>query len=197
MPSFCLELQKVVAGESTSSSSLAGRYATALVDLASESKSLDTVAGELKQIKDLLSGSADLNRLVRSPVFSREEQGAAMAAILGRLNVSQLTKNFIGLVAQKRRLFALRDIITAFEKIVAAQRGELSATVTSAQSLKAEQLTALSGTLRDTFKRDVRLSTEVDPSLIGGLVVKVGSRQIDTSLKTKLARLTHAMKEGA
>ncbi|MBI1210174.1 MAG: F0F1 ATP synthase subunit delta [Alphaproteobacteria bacterium] len=186
-----------MAGESTSSSSLAGRYATALVDLASEGKSLDTVAGELKQIKDLLSGSADLNRLVRSPVFSREEQGEAMAAILGRLNVSQLTKNFIGLVAQKRRLSVLRDIITAFEKIVAAQRGELSATVTSAQSLKAEQLTALSGTLKDTFKRDVRLSTEVDPSLIGGLVVKVGSRQIDTSLKTKLARLTHAMKEGA
>lgn len=186
-----------MAAESTSSSSLAGRYATALVDLATESKSLDTVANELKQLKDLLDGSADLTRLVRSPVYSREEQGAAMGAILSRLNVSQLTKNFVGLVAEKRRLFALRDIITAFERIVATQRGELSATVTSAQALKPEQLTALSGTLKDTFKRDVRLSTGVDASLIGGLVVKVGSRQIDTSLKTKLARLTHAMKEGA
>jgi len=183
-----------VAGESTSSSSLAGRYATALVDLASESKTIDAVAGELKRIKSLLDGSSDLNRLVRSPVYSREEQGAAMEAILGRLNVSTLTKNFVGLVAQKRRLFALRDIITAFEKIVAAQRGELSATVTSAQALKPEQLTALAGTLKDTFKRDVRLATQVDPSLIGGLVVKVGSRQIDSSLKAKLARLTHAMK---
>jgi F-type H+-transporting ATPase subunit delta len=183
-----------VAGESTSSSSLAGRYATALVELANESKSLDTVAGELKQVKDLLDGSVDLKCLVRSPVFSREEAGGAMAAILTRLNVSVLTKNFIGLVAQKRRLFVLHNIITAFERIVAAQRGEISATVTSAQALKPEQLTALSGTLKDTFKREVRLSTQVDPALIGGLVVKVGSRQIDSSLKAKLARLTHAMK---
>jgi F-type H+-transporting ATPase subunit delta len=194
MPFFCLELQTAVAGESTSSSSLAGRYATALVDLATEGKTLDTVAGELKRVKELLDGSLDLKRLVRSPVYSREEQSAAMGAILDRLNVSTLTKNFIGLVAEKRRLFALRDIITAFEKIVAAQRGELSATVTSAQALKPEQLTALSGTLKDTFKRDVRLATQVDPTLIGGLVVKVGSRQIDSSLKAKLARLTHAMK---
>jgi F-type H+-transporting ATPase subunit delta len=183
-----------VAGESTSSSSLAGRYATALVDLANESKTLDTVAGELKRVKDLLIGSPDLRRLVRSPVFSREEQGGAMAAILERLNVSALTRNFIGLIAQKRRLFVLGDIISAFDRIVAAQRGELSAEVTSAQALKPEQLTALSGTLKDTFKRDVRLTTEVDPSLLGGLVVKVGSRQIDSSLKAKLVRLTRAMK---
>ena len=105
-----------------------------------------------------------------------------------------MKKNFVGVVAQKRRLFALRDIITAFEQMVAAQRGELSATVTSAQALKPEQLSALAGTLKDTFKREVRLSTAVDPSLLGGLVVKVGSRQIDSSLKAKLARLTHAMK---
>ena len=183
-----------MAGESTSSSSLAGRYATALVDLALESKTLDTVAGELKRLKDLLDGSADLKRLVRSPVFSREEQGSAMAAILARLNVGALTKNFVGLVAQKRRLFALRDIIGAFEKIVAAQRGEISAEVISAQALKPEQVSALSGTLKDAFKRDVRLATQVDPSLLGGLVVKVGSRQIDSSLKAKLVRLTRTMK---
>ena len=183
-----------MAGESFSSSSLAGRYATALNDLALESKSVDTVAGELKRLKDLLLGSDDLRRLVRSPVFSREEQGAAMGSVLDRLGVSALTRNFIGLVAQKRRLFVLGDIITAFEKIVATQRGEISAEVTSAQALKAEQLTALSGTLKDSFKRDVRLSTQVDPSLLGGLVVKVGSRQIDSSLKAKLARLTRAMK---
>src|SRR6185503_17809564 len=131
---------------------------------------------------ELLIGSEDLRRLVRSPVFSREEQGGAMAAVLDRLGVSQLTRNFVGLVAQKRRLFELGDIITAFERIVATQRGELSAEVTSAQTLKAEQLTALAGTLKDSFKRDVRLSTQVDPSLLGGLVVKVGSRQIDSSL---------------
>ena len=183
-----------MAGESFSSSSLAGRYATALNELALESKSVDTVAGDLKRIKDLLLGSDDLRRLVRSPVFSREEQGAAMGAVLDRLGVSALTRNFVGLVAQKRRLFVLGDIITAFEKIVAVQRGEISAEVTSAQALKAEQLTALSGTLKDSFKRDVRLSTQVDPSLLGGLVVKVGSRQIDSSLKAKLARLTRVMK---
>ncbi len=173
---------------------MAGRYATALVELANENKSVDTVSGELKRVKDLLDGSADLTRLVRSPIYSREQQGGAMEAILERLNVSTLTRNFIGLVAQKRRLFALRAIITAFEKIVAAQRGELSADVTSAQALKAEQLTALSGTLKDTFKRDVRLATQVDASLLGGLLDKVGSRQNDSSLKAKLARLTHAMK---
>jgi F-type H+-transporting ATPase subunit delta len=183
-----------VAGESISSSSLAGRYATALVDLALESKTIDVVASELRRLQDLLNGSADLKRLVRSPVFSREEQGNAMAAILTRLNVSTLTKNFVGLIAQKRRLFALSDIIHAFEKIVATQRGEISAEVTSAQTLKPEQLSALSGTLKDTFKRDVRLATQVDPSLLGGLVVKVGSRQIDSSLKAKLVRLTRAMK---
>ena len=183
-----------MAGESTSSSSLAGRYATALVDLALESKTLDAVAAELKRLQDLLNNSIDLKRLVRSPVFSREEQGAAMAAILTRLNVSALTKNFVGLIAQKRRLFVLGDIIRAFEKIVAAQRGEMSAEVTSAQALKPEQLSALSGTLKDAFKRDVHLATQVDPSLLGGLVVKVGSRQIDSSLKAKLARLSRAMK---
>jgi F-type H+-transporting ATPase subunit delta len=183
-----------VAGESTSSSSLAGRYATALVELASEGKSVDAIATELGRVKDLLDGNPDLKRLVRSPVYSREEQASAIAAILERLGVSALTKNFIGLVAHKRRLFALRNIITAFEKIVATQRGELSAEVTSAQALKPEQLTALSGTLKDTFKRDVRLTTEVDASLLGGLVVKIGSRQVDSSLKAKLARLTRAMK---
>jgi F-type H+-transporting ATPase subunit delta len=183
-----------VAGQNTSSSSLAGRYATALYELALEGKSLDAVAGDLKPIEDLLQGNAEVARLVRSPVFSRDEQGKAMDALLSRLGVGTLTKNFVGLLAQKRRLFALSDIIRAFGNLVAQHKGEISAEVTSAQALKPAQLTALSGTLKDAFKSDVRLATRVDPSLLGGLVVKVASRQIDSSLKAKLVRLERAMK---
>jgi F-type H+-transporting ATPase subunit delta len=185
---------KTVASEDVSVSGLSGRYATALFELALESKALDTVANDLTRLKDLIVGSADLARLVRSPVFTREEQGNAMAAILTRLNVSTLTKNFVGLLAAKRRLFALNGIIVAFETLVANQRGELRAEVTSAKALKPDQLTILAGTLKDALKREIRLSERVDPSLLGGLVVKVGSRQIDSSLKSKLVRLERAMR---
>lgn len=183
-----------MADENTSGSSLAGRYATALFELARESKSLDAVAGDLKRIQDLILGSGDLARLVRSPVFSREDQGKAMAAVLDRLNVGQLTKNFVGLIASKRRLFALTDIVRAFERLVANQKGEVAAEVTSAQPLKPAQLSALAATLKDALKSEVRVATRVDPSLLGGLVVKVASRQIDSSLKAKLVRLERAMK---
>ncbi len=180
--------------ENVSVSGLTGRYATALFELAQESKSLDAVATDLARVKALLVGSADLARLVRSPVFSRDEQGRAMGAVLDRLNVSTLTKNFAGLLAQKRRLFALPGIITAFNSLVAKQRGEMSAEVTSAQALKPAQVTALAGTLKDALKREIRITQTVDPTLLGGLVVKVGSRQIDSSLKSKLVRLERAMR---
>ena len=180
--------------ENVSVSGLTGRYATALFELAQESKSLDAVASDLARVKSLLVGSADLARLVRSPVFTRDEQGKAMAAVLDRLNVSTLTKNFVGLLAQKRRLFALAGIVTAFQSLVAKLRGEMSAEVTSAQTLKPEQVTALAGTLKDALKREIRITQIVDPALLGGLVVKVGSRQIDSSLRSKLVRLERAMK---
>ncbi len=186
--------QSIVASENVSVSGLTGRYATALFELALESKSLDAVAADLARVKALLVGSADLARLVRSPVFSREEQSSAMAAVLARLNVSQTTKNFIGLLAQKRRLFALAGIIKDFDTLLANHRGEMSAEVTSAQTLKPAQVAALAGTLKDALKRDIRITQTVDPTLLGGLVVKVGSRQIDSSLKSKLVRLERAMK---
>ena len=186
--------QLTVASENVSVSGLTGRYATALFELAQESKSLDAIATDLARLKALLVGSADLVRLVRSPVFSRDEQGRAMDAVLDRLKVSTLTKNFVGLLAQKRRLFALAGIIQDFDKLVANHRGEMSAEVTSAQALKPAQLTALAGTLKDALMREIRITQTVDPTLLGGLVVKVGSRQIDSSLKSKLVRLERTMR---
>jgi F-type H+-transporting ATPase subunit delta len=185
---------QIVASENVSVSGLSGRYATALFELAQESKSLDAIASDLARLKALLAGSADLARLVRSPVFSRDEQSKAMGAILARLNVGQTTKNFVGLLAQKRRLFVLAGIIQDFDKLLAGHRGEMSADVSSAQALKPAQVTALAGTLKDALKRDIRITQTVDPTLLGGLVVKVGSRQIDSSLKSKLVRLERTMR---
>lgn len=183
-----------MASENVSVAGLAGRYATALFELANEAKALDVIASDLSRVRALVEGSADLARLVRSPVFSREEQAKAMDAVLARLNVNTLTKNFFGLLAQKRRLFALTGIVSAFDVLVARHKGEMTAEVTSAQPLKAEQRTALVGTLKDAMKREMRLTERVDPTLLGGLIVKVGSRQIDSSLKSKLARLERAMR---
>lgn len=183
-----------MASENVSVAGLAGRYATALFQLASESKALDAVASDLARLRQLIDGSADLARLVRSPVFSRDEQGKAIDAVLTRLGVNVLTKNFIGLLAQKRRLFALTGIAASYDMLLANQRGEMTASVISAQALKPAQRSALAATLKDAMKREVRISEKVDPSLLGGLIVKVGSRQIDSSLKSKLVRLERAMK---
>jgi F-type H+-transporting ATPase subunit delta len=183
-----------VASENVSVAGLAGRYATALFELAVESNALDAVASDLKRLRSLIDGSPDMVRFVRSPVFTREEQGKAIDAIVSRLNVSALTKNFVGLLAQKRRLFALQGIVAAFDALVAARKGEISVSVVSAQALKPGQRDALVSTIKASVKRDVSVSESVDPSLLGGLVVKIGSRQIDSSLKSKLARLERAMK---
>lgn len=183
-----------MASENVSVAGLAGRYATALFELAVESNALDAVAYDLKSLRSLIDGSPDMVRFVRSPVFTREEQGKAIDAIVSRLNVSALTKNFVGLLAQKRRLFALQGIVAAFDALVAARKGEISVSVVSAQALKPGQRDALVSTIKASVKRDVSVSESVDPSLLGGLVVKIGSRQIDSSLKSKLARLERAMK---
>lgn len=183
-----------MASENISVAGLAGRYATALFELADEAKSLDAVSSDLARLRALVEGSADMARFVRSPVFSRDEQGKAIGAILDRLGVSQLTKSFIGLLAQKRRLFALQGIVTAFDALVAARKGETSASVVSAKPLSVAQRAALQSALKTSIKREIRMTESVDPSLLGGLVVKVGSRQIDSSLKSKLARLERAMK---
>lgn len=176
------------------STGLAERYATALYDLAETDKTLDAVAKELQTIQDLIQGSADMQRLIRSPVLSRGDQSRAMDAILERLQASALTRRFVGLVAHNRRLFALPSIISAFIQRLADQRGETTADVTSAKPLSAGQLAAIAAALKAAIGRDAVLSARVDPGLLGGLVVKVGSRMVDSSLRTKLLRLSFAIK---
>jgi F-type H+-transporting ATPase subunit delta len=184
-----------VAGEDHTVSGVAGRYATALFELGLEEKALEQIEIDLNRFGEALDAVEDLARLVRSPVFSAEEQGRALAAILEELKIEGLTKNFLLLVSKNRRLFAVPDMMTAFRAMLAAHRGETSATVTAASKLTEAQVTALKQALKAALGKDVMLDQRVDPSLIGGLMVKVGSRMIDTSLRTKLTSLKHAMKE--
>lgn len=173
---------------------LSGRYARALYELADDSKSLDAVAGDLRGLKAALDESEDLRRLVKSPILSRDEQGRAMAAIMKAMQTSELTRRTIGLLAQKRRLFALEDIISDYLRLLAAHRGETTAEVTSARELTGEELEKLRATLKQIVGRDVAVETRVDAGLLGGLVVRIGSRMLDSSIRTKLQRLELAMK---
>jgi F-type H+-transporting ATPase subunit delta len=184
-----------VAGEVDTSSGVAGRYATALFELALEANALDQVVADLNRFAEALDAVEDMRRLVRSPVFSAEEQGRALAAILEQLKIEGLTRNFLLLVAKNRRLFATPDMIRAFRAMLARHRGEIGATVTAASKLTESQITALRQALKAALGNDVLLEERVDPSLLGGLVVKVGSRMVDTSLRTKLNSLKVAMKE--
>ncbi len=174
---------------------IAGRYATALFDLAREAGQLDAVEADLDRIAAMMTMSADLVRLVRSPVISREEQSRALAAVLDRAGVGDLVKKFIGVVAENRRLFALRDMIRDFERLLAKHRGELAAQVVSAAPLSDAQAAELEATLAEGLGQKVKMEAVVDESLIGGLVVRIGSRMIDSSLRTKLQKLKFAMKE--
>jgi F-type H+-transporting ATPase subunit delta len=176
-------------------SGVAGRYATALFELAVEAKAIDKVATELSQVDKMIDESEDLTRLVRSPVFSAEEQVRAMGAILEKAGITGITENFVKLTAKNRRLFALPGMIEGFRKLVARHRGEVSAEVTSAHELSDDQVAELSAALKASLGKDVQLSRRVDAGLLGGLVVRVGSRMIDTSLRTKLNSLKIAMKE--
>jgi F-type H+-transporting ATPase subunit delta len=184
-----------VAGEVDTQSGVAGRYATALFELAKEEKALDTVAGELGRFNEALDASPDLARLVKSPVFSADEQTRALDAVLGKIGIGGLTKNFLLLVAKNRRLFAVPDMISAFRAMLARERGETSASVIAATKLTETQVTALKQALSAALGKEVLLDERVDPSLLGGLIVKVGSRMIDTSLRTRLNSLKIAMKE--
>ena len=176
-------------------SGVAGRYASALFELAKDAGSVDAVSADLDGFGALLAGNGDLQRLVRSPVFGADEQAAALGAILAKGKIGGLTGNFIQLVARNRRLFVIEDIITAFRALAAADRGEVSASVTSAQELKPAQIKSLQTALKSITGKTVTLNQQVDPSILGGLIVKVGSRMIDTSLKTKLNSLKLRMKE--
>jgi F-type H+-transporting ATPase subunit delta len=174
--------------------SMAGRYAAALFELAKDQDQLVEVERDVVAFQGLLDESADLRRLVRSPVISGEDQGKALAAVLGKAGISGLTANFIRLIARNRRLFAVGDMIKSFRALTSRERGEVSAEVASAHALTAEQLQLLSDTLRTQVGKNVQINTRVDPSLLGGLIVKIGSRMIDSSLRTKLDNLKVAMK---
>ena len=175
-------------------SGLAGRYATALYELAEADKQLDTVAQDLSAISDMVADSDDLSRLIRSPVIARDDQIAAMDAILTEAGVSELTKRFIGVVAQNRRLFALTGMIKQFQGILARRRGELTAEVTTAQALTDAHRQAIEDGLKKAMGTKVAVDARVDEDLLGGLMVKVGSRMIDSTIKTKLQQLRLSMR---
>ena len=175
--------------------SVAGRYASALFELASEERAVADVEKNLAKFQELLDGSPDLQRLIRSPVFSAEDQLKALSAILDRAGIGGLAGNFFRLIAKNRRLFAVPDMIKAFRALSARARGEVEADVTSAFPLKDGQVEALKEALLASAGKDVQLNLRVDPALIGGLIVKLGSRMIDSSLRTKLNTLKVRMKE--
>jgi F-type H+-transporting ATPase subunit delta len=174
---------------------MAGRYATALFDLARDANAIDTVKADLDRFDALVAQSADLARLVRSPVFSTEVQLQALAAVLDRAGIGGLAANFLKLAATNRRLFAVRDMIRAFGELVARHKGEATAEVTVAEALKDQHVDALRAALKAVTGKDVDLDVKVDPGILGGLVVKLGSRMVDSSLRTKLNAIRHAMKE--
>jgi F-type H+-transporting ATPase subunit delta len=177
-------------------SGLAERYATALFDLALEANVLDPVAADLASIRRMVSGSRDLSRLVRAPVFSRDEQRRGLQALLHKMDANGLTVRFILLLAAKRRLFALIDIISAFDSLVARRRGEISAQVISARALRDTELEELKRAIKDKLRLEPVIEARIDPSLLGGVIVRVGSRMIDSSLRTKLEGMRAAMRGG-
>lgn len=173
--------------------SLAGRYASALFDLAAENGQVTAVEKDLETLGAAMSDSADLAALTTNPELARDVQGKAIAAVAKKLKLSALTTNFLGVLAGNRRLAKLPAIIAAFKAIAAAQRGEVTATVTSAHPLSDDQLAALKTKLTAREGRTVMLSAKVDPDLLGGLVVTIGSQRIDASIRTRLNSLAKAM----
>jgi F-type H+-transporting ATPase subunit delta len=175
---------------------MAGRYAGALFELALENKNVDAVRSDLDRFDALLDETPDLLRLVRSPVFDADEQLKALSAILDKAAIGGIAANFLRVVTTNRRLFAVRDMIRAFRGLVARHRGEVNAQITVAEPLNDNNLNALKDALKNvTGGKDIDLNVKVDPAIIGGLIVKVGSRMVDSSLRTKLNAIKFAMKE--
>ena len=174
--------------------SLAGRYASALFDLASEAGTVSAVETDLDKLRSALAESAELRALIQNPQVSRGQMAKVVAGLAAHLSLSSLTGNFLGVLAENRRVGALPAIIRAFGAIAAAQRGEVAAEVASAHPLTAAQLTELETRLRAREGRTVKLQSRVDPDLLGGLVVTIGSKRIDSSIRTRLNSLAQAMK---
>jgi F-type H+-transporting ATPase subunit delta len=174
---------------------MAGRYATALFELARDERAIDAVAADLDALGALVAQNADLGRLVRSPVLGADEQLKAMTTLLDRMGITGLAANFVKLVTHNRRLFGLPDMIRAYKALVAREKGEVTARITVAENLGDKHLAALKDALHAVTGKNVELKVEVNPAIVGGLIVKLGSRMVDASLKTKLNALRHAMKE--
>lgn len=184
-----------MAAEDPTVSGVSGRYATALFELARDEKCLDAVKADLDRFEAMLVESEDLKRLVRSPVFSADVQAKAMSAVLDKAAMTGISANFLKVLTANRRLFAIADVIRAFRALVAKFKGEASAEVTVAEPLSEKNLETLKAALKSVTGKDVTLNVQVDPSIIGGLVLKLGSRMVDSSLRTKLNSIKHAMKE--
>jgi F-type H+-transporting ATPase subunit delta len=187
--------KSALVAENPSVSGVSGRYATALFELARDERSIDAVKADLDQFDAMLAESADLKRLVRSPVFSSDTQVKALSAVLAKAGISGISANFLKVLTANRRLFAVDQVIRAFRALVAKFKGEATADVTVAEALSDKNLDALKTALKSMTGKDVSLNVKVDPSIIGGLVVKLGSRMVDSSLRTKLNSIKHAMKE--
>ncbi len=187
-------MNEVALSSAASLSGASGRYASAIFDLAKSSGSLDTVASEFDGLRAVLDDSPDLAGVIASPAYSREQQGAVMAQVGERMGASDLTRKFIGLMAQKGRLALLPDAMKGFAGLVAAERNEQTAEVVSAKPLSDAQREALRHNLATAFQKDVKIDAQVDPSLLGGLIVRIGSKMVDASLRSKLERLERAMK---
>ena len=183
-----------MATEQAQETGLAGRYANAVFELAQEEKSVEAIERDFIALRSLINQSPELARLVRAPVFSRDDQARAMRAVLEKMGAARLTTRFVLTVAAKRRLFALSDIIRSYERLVARLRGEVQAQVTSARALSDAEANELKAILKSKLGREPRLESRVDPTLLGGLVVRVGSRMIDSSLRTKLSGIRAAMR---
>jgi len=177
------------------SSGIAQRYATAVFDLAREEKALKTLEADVEALETALADSAELRRMITSPLLAREEQARATAAIADKMGLSQTMSGALGLMARNRRLFAVPALLAILRRMIAEEKGEVSAEVTSATVLTKAQADALASTLNERFGKKVKLNVSVDESLIGGLIVKVGSKMVDTSIRSKLAALQNSMKE--
>jgi len=190
------KLERVDVSEPASiSTGIAARYATAIFELAKEGSALTALEADLDTLETALNDSADLRAVLSSPVYSREDLGKAISALSDKLGLSATTKGALGMMAQNRRLFALPQLIAELRRMIADEKGEITAEVTSATVLTKAQADQLAATLKANVGKTVKLNVAVDENLIGGLIVKVGSKMIDTSIRSKLAALQHSMKE--
>jgi F-type H+-transporting ATPase subunit delta len=183
-----------VATDQTNTASMPGRYASALFELAKEQDATAQVEADLVSFENMLSESEDLRRLVASPVFAADDQANALAAVLDKAGIEGLTANFFQVIARNRRLFAVPQMITIFKALAAESRGEVTADVTSAQPLSEQQAAELAETLTSSVGKNVKLDVHVDPAILGGLIIKIGSRMIDSSLRTKLTAMKVGLK---